>query len=205
MTETSMVEWRDLVNALLYDMQFVRVLDDQAVEECARHLVGRTELDLTPAQEHALLVEALRSDERLTELVDRHPEAVVRDFLGRVVARMEEMRPWPTPPYQALPPERWADFAGARPIGRIGTWYVDVQARLRKVFWGLPDDERGTSVLILQLRMGEQVALVGPWWPDSDDVAVVARDGDRAVETLAAFLDATGFTADEVIPVTVSE
>ncbi|MBA9001812.1 hypothetical protein [Thermomonospora cellulosilytica] len=201
MTETSMAEWWDLVNALLYNMQFVRVLDDKAVEEYAQHLVVRTELDLTPAQEHALLVNALRSDERLTERFSKHSEEAVRDFLGRVVARMEAMRPWPTPPYQALPPERWADFADARPIGRIGTWYVDVQTRLRKVFWGLPDDERGTSVLMLRLCSGEEVALVGPWWPDSDDVAVLTRDADRAAETLAAFLDATGFTADEVAPV----
>ncbi|WP_119727957.1 hypothetical protein [Thermomonospora amylolytica] len=200
MTQKPRPAWRGLVNALLYDMQFVRVFDDKVVRECAEHLVGRTLLELTPEQEHALLVEALGSDGRLTEVFSEHSEEAVRDFLGRVVARMEELRPWPTPPYRALPLERWADFADARPIGRIGTWYVKVQSRLQKVFQELPD-EHDRSVLILQLRTGEPIALVGPWWPDSDDVAVLARDGDRAVETLAAFLDATGFTADEVAPV----
>ncbi|WP_119726297.1 hypothetical protein [Thermomonospora amylolytica] len=208
MTDEPTAQWRDLVNALLYNMQFVRVLDDKAAEEYARHLVVRTELDLTPAQEHALLVDALRSGERLTERFPqryaRHSEEAVRGFLRRVVARMEEMRPWPTPAYQALPMERWADFADAQPIGRIGMRYVRVEDRLRRPFRKVPGGERGMFALILRLRSGEEIALAGPWWPDSKDVAVLTRDSDRAAETLTAFLDATGFTADEVTSLTTS-
>jgi hypothetical protein len=93
---TAAVPWRGLVNAILYVEQFSPVLDDAAVEELADQLVTETFLDLTPEREYALLTEALRSHERFTELIDEpHSEEAIRDFVRRVVERMDRLRPWP--------------------------------------------------------------------------------------------------------------
>jgi hypothetical protein len=37
---------------------------------------------------------------------------------------------------------------------------------------GERDDQK---VLVLRLKSGAELAFVGPWWPDSDDVAVLLR------------------------------
>lgn len=191
--------WRGLVNALLYQMQFRTALDEKAADEFARALVTEPLLDLSAAEEYALLEEAVRSDGRLTDFIpEPHGEEEVRDFLRRLVARMEALRPWPELPYQGLPVSRWDAFADAGPIARIGMRYVKVEERLRKPFSAVTAGDRRLSVLVLRLRTGEEIALAGPWWPGSSDVALLALDRDRAEETVAAFLDATVFGPENV-------
>jgi hypothetical protein len=79
---------------------------------------------------------------------------------------------------------------------------VDAQGRIKYVLRSMQEGDRKIRVLILRLSSGDEVALAAPWWPDSQDVAVLNRDRERQAEDIvAALIEGTGFTADEVTAV----
>lgn len=92
-----MPEWRGVNNGVLYSVQFAQELNDAQVDRIARWLLGQPLWELTQQQEYDALAEALRSDAQLTKLIpEPHTENAYRDFLRRVLARLDQARPWPT-------------------------------------------------------------------------------------------------------------
>ncbi len=160
-------------------------------------------MDVAPEDEYRAITEALASSARLTEAIpEPHGEAEFRGFLRRLLARMDEMRPWQTPPHRPLSQSRWAEYRDARVVGRIRTRYVDAQGRIKYVLRSMQEGDRKIRVLILRLSSGDEVALAAPWWPDSQDVGGLNRDRERQAEdVVAALIEGTGFTADEVTAV----
>jgi hypothetical protein len=192
--------WLGTSNTVLYSLQRDQELNDAVVTRIARAVLEEPLWDLTPEQEYAALAEALRSDAQLTGLMPgRHNEEEYRDFLRRLLARLDAMRPWPEPPFRPLGISHWDSFAQAQLIARLGLDNLKIQERLRRGFSKVEDPDR--EVLMLRLTSGDEIALVNPWWPGSTDTAVLQGDpGRRPQQVLAAFLDATPFTADEVTP-----
>lgn len=193
------MEWRGLVNAILYTVQFDRDLGDETVDQVTHTLIERPLLGLTPQQEYDALVEALRSNEPLTgDIPQPHSESTVGAFLAGVANRMDALRPWREPPFAQLNVSEWERFAAARPIARVQVWFIQAQERLRKGFDRLGD---GRDVLLLRLASGAEVALATPWWQGSDDLALLLNSDERSPqEVLAEFRKATGFSADETVP-----
>jgi hypothetical protein len=167
-------EWRGVSNAVLYGLIFKPTLDDSEVDRIANELITEPLWTLTPQQGYDRLVEALRSDVDLnSDLQTPHSDAEYREFLKRLVDRMDALRPWPELPFQELDTSRWSSFVGSQPIARIDESYPYVQGLFHRVFTGL---EPGRSGLILRLKSGTEVAFVAPWWPESDDVAILRHD-----------------------------
>ena len=188
--------WRALVDGLFLELQFRPALDDEVVDFVARYLIAEPVLDLAIEEEYALLDEAVRSGERVTDLVD---EAQSLDFLRRLLHRMDELRPWPEPAFRTLPTSRWSDFSGTEPIAQIHAFEVDVENRLRNVFRGVEGADHELLVMVLRLRSGDEVALATPWWPGTEDPALFARDAERGRSAVvAAFCEATGIDPDVV-------
>lgn len=195
------MQWRGLVNAVLYVVQYDRTLDDQTVDRVTRLLIDDPLLGLTSDEEYAALTEALRSGEPLTgDISQPHDEAATRDLLARVLQRMDALRPWPEQPFRRLDIAEWERFSDARPVARVHVWYVQAQERLRK---GFDPIKSGRDVLLLRLASGTEVALVTPWWIGSDDLALLQNTPGRSPqEVIAEFATATGFGGDEVTPLT---
>lgn len=191
--------WRAVTTALLYTAQFGR-LDDDLVYRRARALLEEPVVELTPEQEYQAISEALASSARLTEPIpEPHSEQEFRDFLTQLRARLDTMRPWQEPPVRALSDSRWAEYSDARVVGRICMRYVDAQSRIKYVFGSVQEAGRTIQVMVLRLRSGDEVALAAPWWTGSKDVAVLTRDDARAAEdVVAALVDGTQLTSDEV-------
>lgn len=192
--------WRPVTWALLYTAQFDR-LDEALIDRRARALLAEPLADLTPEDEYRAISAALASDAWLTERVpEPHGEQEFRDFLQRVRARMDAKRPWPTPLHRPLCESRWVEYNDARVVGRIGMDYVDAQDRIHYVFRTAQVGDQRIHVLVLLLRSGDEVALAAPWWPGSQDVAVLSRDHDRfSGAVVAALVDGSGFAPDEVV------
>ncbi len=192
-------QWRGVSNAVLYSVQFDRELDDAALDRVARLLFEQPMWDLTPEDEYAALAQAVRSPGPLTgDIPQPHSDQEFRGFLRRLLDRLDAMRPWPPQPYQSLNVSGWGDFAGARPIARIGLSYVKAQERLKRIFDRV-DDGGTREVLLLRLRSGEEVALVGA--PGSREITVLQRRSDRSpAQALAEFASVTGFRPEEITP-----
>ena len=192
-------QWRGVTNVVLYSVQFDRELGDPVAAQDGAVLARKHAVGLTPQAAYDALAQASRSAAPLTgDIPQSHSDQEFREFLRRLLGRLDTLRPWPDLPYRRLDASRWADFAAARPIGRIGMGYVRAQERLRRIFDRL-DDGNSREVLLLRLRSGDEVALVGA--PQAAEVTVLQRASDRpAAQVLAEFVNATGFTADEVTP-----
>lgn len=91
---------------VLYGVQFDRHLDEKAVARIAQFflegpsgpLFGGSLGNLTPQEGYTALVEALGLSVKLTELLPlpvHHSEQQFRDFLQRLLERLDAMRPWP--------------------------------------------------------------------------------------------------------------
>lgn len=193
-------DWRRLVWSLLYTVQFNEILDDDLARWRAGGLVLEPFSGFTREEEYEALQEALRSDASLAEeLMDSpvpHTEEEVRDFLRRVLERMDALRPWPELPFLTLRNESW-DLGACRPLARLHMDWLEAGHRLGTTFYGRAEDG---SWLPMRLNSGDEVAMVAPWWEGSRDVAVLARPGtDREPEEiLAAFLHVTGFAPEEI-------
>lgn len=201
-----------VVGTLLYAIKSDR-RDDPMVETRARALIEQPLREFSVEEEYQGLVEALASDATLSEVVrisgtrSAPGEEEFRDFLRRVVNRLDAMRPWPTPPHRKLSDSLWpAEYANARLVGRITMRYVTAEDKVHYMFGSVQDGDVKRQVLILRLRSGDEVALVTPWWPDSKHVAVLSRDPSRPPsEVLAALFDGTRFTPDDVEPVSADD
>jgi hypothetical protein len=195
-------EWQGVNDGVLYCVQFARELDGAEVDRIAHWLLGQPLWDLTQQQEYDALADALRSDAQLTKFIpEPHTEEAYRDFLRRVLARLDEARPWPELPFQELSISHWGNFAEARAAARITLSLKTVQERLHKFMARLTIEGIDREVLMLRLRSGDEVALVTPWWPGSTDTVVLKRANAGSAERLVAeFIKHTGFAADEVTP-----
>jgi hypothetical protein len=192
-------QWRGVNNAVLYSVQFDRVLDGPAVDRMARLLLENTPLGLTPQQAYDALAHAVGSDTPLTgDIPQPHSDQEFRGFLRDLLGRLDAMRPWPQAPYDRLDAARWADFTGARPIARIGLSYVKAQERLKRIFDRVEDG--GTrEVLLLRLRSGAEVALAGA--PGVREITVLQRTaGPPPAQVLAELAKAAGFRPEEITP-----
>lgn len=185
-------------NGILYSVQFTKRLDDETVERVARRAIEDPAGYLTAEQMYTGIVQVLASDETLTEHIPghAHSEQEYRDFLSKVVRRLDAMRPWPEQPFQSMDPASWDDLDSARPAARIKLSTFGVEQRLNEIFG---EAEDGREVIALRLKSGAEVALVAEWWAESHDTALLLRNPSRPVaEVLNEFSAATGITRDEV-------
>jgi hypothetical protein len=190
--------WRRVSNSILDSMQFERELGDPEVARFAHEMIRRPFTYLTTEQEYAAITEALGTDVRLTELIPGpHREQEYRDFLKRLLDRLDAMRPWPEPPLRPVDVSQWPDLADAQLVARIRLGPVKVEERLQRGTW--QDGDLYRRVMALRLRSGTELALVARWWPDSKDVALLLRDPhEEPPAAVAEFRSATGLGADEI-------
>jgi hypothetical protein len=129
-----------------------------------------------------------------------HGEATIRDFLRRLVARLDALRPWQEPPVRSLGFDRWNEFKHGTLLAhvRLGPPSQDVlNARLRPV----PGDPEGSRGDVLRLRSGDEVALMAPPFPDGYRGTLMAAPPHRPVdEVIAAFVTHTGYERKRVSP-----
>ncbi|MEV4754644.1 hypothetical protein AB0J86_05970 [Micromonospora sp. NPDC049559] len=194
--------WRPQLNAILYTLTYAPSLDAATVRATADNIVGRGSLRAGPQTYHDALTAALASGEQLTrDLGGEHGEAGVRDFVTRLLHRLDELRPWPEPAYERQPIDQWPTFDHGRPVARVGQSLMNVQDRLRERFEKLPIGDGSLLGLILRLNTGETVALLGSYEKGNRPTLLQREPGDPRA-TIDAFRAATGLDENAVVPLT---
>jgi hypothetical protein len=197
--------WRPFVNGVLYQVQFEPELDAAVVDRVAQGLVSRPLFEQPVETAVAALRAAVDSGDTLTAMIPVRPgEQAARDFLRRLVDRLDRERPWPEPPFRVLDAAHWEQLRTAPPLARIELDWKDVDDRLHRVFTRVDD----LAVLVLQLGTGDRVAVVDdwqlPWAPDRPDLrgeSFLLSPGPRpAAEVIDAFRAATGLTELTPLP-----
>jgi hypothetical protein len=198
--------WRTVANGILYSVQFKRQLDDGVVDRIAHAVLTEPLFDLTATENYESILDALRTEAKLTELIPApHGEREFRDFLLRLVKRLDALRPWPEAPYQRLDVRLdaalWDGFSRAQSIAVLRLGSLAVERRLHRMFQEVTDGERDLLVLVLRLASGQELALVATADPAGSEVTLRAREPipeGAAEPLLTAFRSATGFAPDEV-------
>ncbi|MEU5596444.1 hypothetical protein [Streptomyces sp. NPDC020298] len=194
-------DWRGVVSGVAYCLIFDRVLDDAVVERVTGLLLRQPLYRLEPEEQYRALLQAVESGTDLASpLAEQHSGEDLRDFLRRVLARMDALRPWSVPPYLRLDGHRFPEeFSGARTIARIAVDRNHIGARIG--WWDTVQQDGGEwDVLLLRLASGDEVALVVATGAAGPVVLRHAGPGRPVRSVLKAFCTATGFTRREVRP-----
>ncbi len=191
-----------MLEAVLYCLQFSRSLGDEEVERICGMILEQPFHDLAVEDQYAGIEAELAAGVWRTDLSwQPHDESAVRDFLRRVLARLDASRPWREPPFRRLGTDRWEEFKAGTPLARVrlvSPARDRMHARLRAV----PGDEHGLRGLVLRLRSGDEVALVAPPSRDGDEALLTAVPPHRpAHAVIDAFVTHTGHPRERVSPV----
>jgi hypothetical protein len=190
-----------LLNGIVYCVMFSRELGDQEVDRIARMALEQPFFDLPTEEEYAGIQALLADDHWDTDLSwQPHDEPVIRDFLRRLLDRLDALRPWEEPPYRGLGLDRWEEFKRGTLLARIRLDLPGIDpmhARLRSV----PGDEDRLRGLVLRLRSGDEVALMAPQLPDGYEAVLMAAPPHRPAEqVIEAFMTHTGCEPERVFP-----
>ncbi|MBF6173847.1 hypothetical protein [Nocardia blacklockiae] len=191
--------WRYVTNAVVYNAQHYADLGPEAVDGTARALLVQPLGQLTPDQEYEALREAIETDARpLTTIPTRFDDNAIRDYLVRIITRLDELRPWPEPRFQKLPIDRWEEFLDARLIAFVDAPFPYVQDKLGAPLVPAPGDIR--QYLLIRLQSGTEVGFVWPFWDQHHGTAVVTTDTVRPQEEIIEeILDASVLDPEMVV------
>ncbi|NEW42576.1 hypothetical protein GV794_24845 [Nocardia cyriacigeorgica] len=193
-------QWQSLANAVLYSVQFEETLDSAVVTRVADGLLTRPLWNLAPEDEYQALTEAVRASGSLTrEVPTEHTDAEFRRFLGAVIEHLDSARPWPEPPFELLPDERFEDFMDGHAIAIADRPVATLEGLLGKTF--IRREDIFPDFLLLRLRSGTEIGFIWPYWRETNDVAIVTPDRDRpAMEILTELVQHTNLESQEIIP-----
>jgi hypothetical protein len=150
--------WRGYINQITYGADLRVPIDDSLLNRLADELVRQRLLTLPVADYYQAAGEALRSSEHLGS-ADGHDDSAVRDLLTRLMEALDSRRPWPEPPFEALPVDEPFTLTSAALIGRIPILPRDVEGRLNRKFSKREPDGREGEYIALRLRTGQLVVL----------------------------------------------
>jgi hypothetical protein len=192
MTPTQPAVWRGRVNQLIYGADLRTTAGQDMVDRVVAAVIDGTFFDAPAEDYHQAIGAALCSDVPLA-FDERQNEAAVRDLLTRVSAELDDRRPWPKHPFRQLDIEHWTELRSAPVVARLPGSRQDVAVRLHRAFREVETAAGPRQALILRLRTGQVVALLGAAHHLERRVDVLTRDDPAA--TLAALRELTGLHA----------
>lgn len=190
-------EARGVMNQLFYPIDGAPDLSDATAARLVDNIIeGR--LFSAPVTDFAAAIDqTLRAGGLHPQTVSstrRYTEPELMEFLGRVARALDSRRPWPPPRFAKLDVAEWPSFGSATPIARI-----DRPAHQLTGALGYSLDRVGQlPVLILRLRTGEVVALLGSVDPRATSFALLQRDPGDPSEIIAHFRTLTGFHPTDI-------
>jgi len=194
---------RGVMNQLLYPLDGAPDLSEATAARLVDNMIeGR--LFSAPVEDFAEAIDQTRQAGALhpqtAELSRRYTEPELLEFLGRVARHLDDRRPWPPPRFTKLDVALWNTFGNATPIARINRPTHQINAAVGYPFDAVPAGTGKLPVLLLRLRTGETIALIGSVDPRATSFTLLQRDPGDAAEIITHVRELTGFPADQVAP-----
>ncbi|MEU6561084.1 hypothetical protein [Nocardia nova] len=190
--------WKSVVDAIVYNAEYYPDLGEQAVDGTARALLIQPLWNLTPQQEYEAITYAIESRGTITSIPTRLDQAAIRDFLRRILLRLDDLKPWPEPRFQTLSISRWPEFVDSRPIAIINGSFPFVQDKVGEGFGQGPGDQR--YFLLLQLNSGAEVGFIWPHAGDESKTTFVTRSNLAANDIIEEMIDASLLPPESFMP-----
>ncbi len=195
---------RGVINQLLYPIDGAPNLGEEAVDMLVNYIIdGRLFIagveDFAAAIDDVIKIGALHPE--AVEMSDRFSERELLEFLNRVIRKLEERRPWPPRLFTKLEVGRWASFGSTPVIAQINQPKYVLAGAFKHRFDAIPAGDSNILVLMLRLRSGEEVAIVGSDDPRSTTFSLLYRGTETPAEIVAYFRSLPGFTDSDVVPV----
>lgn len=193
-----------LIGELLYGIDKVASLRDPDTQaRFAEFIIDRRYFPGTVEEYSEAIGSTVRQGRLATatrEISTRFSETELLAFLSEVGRLLDERRPWPRPSFVKTDISRWEEFSTGRAVAEIHRPTMDIEGLLNASFDEVSVGDDRIPVMILELRTGDVVALLGSVLPRSMTFTLLRREAGGAAELIARFCDLTGFASDEVIP-----
>ncbi|NMO50147.1 hypothetical protein HH310_02940 [Actinoplanes sp. TBRC 11911] len=195
---------RGVLNQLLYPIDGAPDLSDATAARLVDNMIeGRlfsaSVADFAAAIDQTLQAGALHP--QTAETSRRYTEPELFEFLRRVARQLDARRPWPAPRFTKLDVSQWDTFGDAPAIARIERPTHQITGVVGYSFDHVPAGEAKLPVLILRLRTGDVIAIMGSVDPRSMSFTLLHRGHDRPADVIAHFRDLTGFRGDDIVAI----
>ena len=194
---------RGVMNQLLYPIDGAPDLGDATAARLVDNMI-EGKLFAAPVTDFAAAIEQTLRDGALhpqtAEVSRRYTETELLDFLRRVAHQLDLRKPWPAPRFTKLDAAQWDTFGDAAVIARVNRPTHQINAAVGFPFDQVAAGDGKLPVLILRLRTGEVVAMMGSVDPRSTTFALLLRGPEDRTEVLTHFRELTGFRADDIVP-----
>jgi hypothetical protein len=193
---------RGVMNQLFYPIDSAPDLSDATAARLVDNMIEGRLFSATVAEFAAAIDQTLRAGTlhpQTAEVSRRYSAAELLEFVRRVARLLDERRPWPPPRFAKLDIAHWDSFGHAAPIARIDKPEHQLSAAVGHSFDEVPTGNGKLPLLILQLRTGEVVALMGSVDPRSTSFALLRRGPEDPADVIAHLRDLTGFGTGEII------
>lgn len=196
-----------LMNTLCYTLQFASELSDPAIlARTADGMINHVGYRDPVEDFYRALTETTRRgalDQTALEMARVHSEAELLAFFAALIRTLDERRPWPAPLFVKLEADPWPTSGWTQPIARLRIPRYRLEGRVNHIFDAVPPGQ--PSVLILRMRSGEVVALVGapttdPSQPETTEYALLQRYPGNPAEVIAHFCAYSGIDPTTVVP-----
>jgi hypothetical protein len=195
---------RGIMNQLLYPIDGAPDLSDATAARMVSNMIDGRPYS-TPVAEFAeaidLTLRAGALHPQTAEMSHRFTEPELLDFLRRVQHLLEESRPWPRPKFRKLDVTEWPSFGDATAIARINLPMHQLNGAVGRPFDHVPAGEAKLPVLILELRTGEVVALMGSVDPRSKTFALLYRGDTAPADVIDHFRDLARLDEGEIVAI----
>jgi hypothetical protein len=198
-------EARGRMNVLLYAIDGAPDLSDATAARLVDNMIEGRPFASTPVEDFAAaLAQTVRAgglDPQTAEMSRRFAERDLFDFVTRVSAQLEARRPWPPKKFTKVDVSQWPSFGGAAAIAQVNRPTHRINGATGLSFDQVPAGDAKLPVLIVQLRTGETVALMGSVDPRSTLFTLLYDGPENPATVIAHFRDLTGFGPEYVTPV----
>ncbi|WP_156095050.1 hypothetical protein [Nocardia lijiangensis] len=151
----------------------------EIVADAATDLIDRISYIETVDEFYPALAQAVAAEtvpELAIDLAGGFPEEQILDFLRRLVAELDRRRPWPGPALVPVDPRTWPSIGSSVPIGWVDSDISDLEWAVKAGFADVPEGDN--PLLVLRMRGGQLVALVGDEEPNPTRFLVLLPDAD---------------------------